>query len=142
MQLADEFAHIADRFYGRVREIKLNQAAIDCLAIIAYRPGIHARRNRPAARAACSAIVNQLVRRQLVEVKREQTKKSRVTRTIPPNACSSWLVWNRSTKCHWQRFRVKRTLGRFVVRMPELRCTREKDLAKLACLEENFGLPT
>lgn len=83
MQLADEFSSVADRFYGRVREIKLTQAAIDCLAIVAYRPGITREEIDGQRGQPCSAIINQLVRRQLVEMKREGTKKNRVTRYYP-----------------------------------------------------------
>ncbi len=32
LQLADDLQFIRDRFYGPIREIRLNQAAIDCLA--------------------------------------------------------------------------------------------------------------
>lgn len=83
MQLADEFMNLADRFYGRVREIKLTQAAIDCLAIVAYRPGITREEIDLQRGQPCGSIINQLVRRQLLEVKREGTKKSRVTRYYP-----------------------------------------------------------
>ena len=83
MQLAEEFSSIADRFYGRVREIKLTQSAIDCLAIVAYRPGITREEIDLQRGQPCGAIINQLVRRQLVEVKREGVRKQRVTRYYP-----------------------------------------------------------
>ncbi len=83
MQLAPEFSHVADRFYGRVREIKLTQSAIDCLAIVAYRPGITREEIDQQRGQPCGALVNQLVRRQLLEVKREGAKKNRVTRYYP-----------------------------------------------------------
>lgn len=83
MQLAEQFTSTADRFYGRVREIKLTQAAIDCLAIVAYRPGITREEIDQQRGQSSSAIINQLVRRQLVEVKREGHKKNRVTRYYP-----------------------------------------------------------
>lgn len=83
MQLAEQFSNVADRFYGRVREIKLTQAAIDCLAIVAYRPGITREEIDQQRGQPCSAIINQLVRRELVEVKRDGGKKNRVTRYYP-----------------------------------------------------------
>jgi segregation and condensation protein B len=83
MQLAEQYANVADRFYGRVREIKLTQAAIDCLAIVAYRPGITREEIDLQRGQPCGSIINQLVRRQLLEMKREGTKKSRVTRYYP-----------------------------------------------------------
>ncbi len=83
MQLADEVASIHDRFYGSVREIKLTQAAIDCLAIIAYRPGITPEEMDEQRGQSSGAILNQLVRRQLVEMRREGGKKNRNRRYYP-----------------------------------------------------------
>jgi segregation and condensation protein B len=88
MQLAEEFAAIGDRFYGSVREIKLTQAAIDCLAIIAYRPGITREEVEQQRGQPSGGILNQLVRRQLVEIRREEIrredgKKERLRRYFP-----------------------------------------------------------
>jgi segregation and condensation protein B len=83
MQLADEFASISDRFYGSVREIKLTQAAIDCLAIIAYRPGITREELEQQRGQASGSILNQMVRRQLVEMRREGGKKDRTRKYYP-----------------------------------------------------------
>jgi segregation and condensation protein B len=83
MQLAEEFASISERFYGNGRTIKLTQAAIDCLALIAYRPGItreelDVQRGQPSG-----GILNQLVRRQLIEMRREGGKQDRARRFYP-----------------------------------------------------------
>ncbi|MCC6512246.1 MAG: SMC-Scp complex subunit ScpB [Pirellulaceae bacterium] len=83
MQLAPQFSNISDRFYGRVREIKLTQAAIDCLAIIAYRPGITRQQLDEQRGQSSGPIINQLVRRELVEMRREGNKKQRITRYYP-----------------------------------------------------------
>ena len=84
MQLADEFQSISDRFYGSVREIKLTQAAIDCLAIIAYRPGITREELEEQRGQPSGGILNQLVRRQLVEIRREGScKQERMRRYYP-----------------------------------------------------------
>jgi segregation and condensation protein B len=83
MQLADEFARVSDRFYGSVREVKLTQAAIDCLAIIAYRPGITRDELDDQRGQPSGAILNQMVRRQLVEMRREGGKKDRTCRYYP-----------------------------------------------------------
>ncbi len=40
MQLCSDLHRIRDRMYGKVKETRLNQAAIDCLALVAYQPGI------------------------------------------------------------------------------------------------------
>ncbi|MEZ6134718.1 MAG: SMC-Scp complex subunit ScpB [Pirellulaceae bacterium] len=71
LRLADDLKFITDRFYGRVREIRLSQAAIDCLALVSYQPGIsrdelEKQRNQPSG-----GVLNQLVRRQLLEIRRE-----------------------------------------------------------------------
>lgn len=83
MQLAPEFAGVSDRFYGSVREIKLTQAAIDCLAIIAYRPGITREELEQQRGQPSGSILNQMVRRQLVEIRREGGKKNRTRRYYP-----------------------------------------------------------
>lgn len=83
IQLAEQFSSISDRFYGSVREIKLTQAAIDCLAIIAYRPGITREEIEQQRGQASGTILNQLVRRQLVEIRREGGKKERSRKYYP-----------------------------------------------------------
>lgn len=84
MQLADEFQSISDRFYGSVREIKLTQAAIDCLAIVAYRPGITREELEEQRGQPSGGILNQLVRRQLIEIRRAgDGKKDRTRRYYP-----------------------------------------------------------
>ena len=40
MALREEFQSLRDNFYGRVKAAKLSQAAIDVLAIVAYRQPI------------------------------------------------------------------------------------------------------
>ncbi|RMF41173.1 MAG: SMC-Scp complex subunit ScpB [Planctomycetota bacterium] len=81
MSLVSGVARIQEAFYGKVREVKLSQAAIDCLALIAYQPGISreqidAQRNQPSG-----ALLSQLVRRRLIEVRREQRDGQ------PPRVC-------------------------------------------------------
>lgn len=83
MQLADEFASVSDRFYGTVREIKLTQAAIDCLAIVAYRPGITREEIEEQRGQPSGGILGQMVRRQLIEMRREGAKKERARRYYP-----------------------------------------------------------
>jgi segregation and condensation protein B len=61
-------------FYGRVKEAKLSQAAIDVLAVVAYnqpltRPEIDRLRN-----AASASLLSQLVRRGLLRVERPDQK--------------------------------------------------------------------
>ena len=71
MQLADDLSEIRDRFYGRARHVKLNQAAIDCLALIAYQPGISREKLEEQRGQPSGGVLNQLVRRQLIDIRRE-----------------------------------------------------------------------
>jgi len=70
MALRREFSPVRARFFGRIREARLSQAAIDVLAIVAYRQPITADevstlRGRPSGH-----LIAQLVRRRLLEVQR------------------------------------------------------------------------
>ena len=70
------FPSLRDRFYGRVREARLSQAAVDVLAIVAYRqpvtaPQIAELRGKPSSR-----LLSQLVRRGLLEIRRPDDRRS------------------------------------------------------------------
>ena len=69
--LADGLSNIRERFYGRIAEAVLNQSAIDCLALIAYQPGISRQELDEQRGSSNAGLLNQLVRQQLVEVKHE-----------------------------------------------------------------------
>jgi segregation and condensation protein B len=75
LQLADDLQFIRNRFYGPIREIKLNQAAIDCLALVAYQPGISREQLEDQRGQPSGSVLSQLVRRQLIEVRREGQKQ-------------------------------------------------------------------
>ncbi len=75
MQLAPDLKFITDRFYGRVREVKLSQAAVDCLALVAYQPGISREQLDEQRGQPSGGVLNQLVRRQLLEMRREGPDK-------------------------------------------------------------------
>lgn len=74
--LLDKYAALRENFYGRVREAKLNQAAIEALATVAYHQPI----SRAELQEKCDPVqrraVSQLVRRGLVAVEKEGTKSS------------------------------------------------------------------
>jgi segregation and condensation protein B len=70
LALRREYDGLRSRFYGRVREARLSQAAVDVLAIVAYQQPItadeiHRLRGKPASR-----ILAQMVRRGLLQVQR------------------------------------------------------------------------
>lgn len=82
MTLRDEFRSLRDKFYGRVKEARLSQAAVDVLALVAY--------NQPLAREDLDkmrdkengAILSQLVRRRLLRLdRREGESQVKVYRT-------------------------------------------------------------
>jgi segregation and condensation protein B len=75
LQLADDLQFIRDRFYGPIREVRLNQAAIDCLALIAYQPGLSREQLEEQRGQPSGPVLSQLVRRQLIEIRREGQKQ-------------------------------------------------------------------
>ena len=74
MGLREQFDGLRERFYGRVRETKLSQVAIDVLAVVAYNQGI-SRQEIDAMRDHSSGfILSQLVRRQMLRLERTEDK--------------------------------------------------------------------
>lgn len=74
LELCAEYDGLRAVFWGRVREARLSQPAVDILAIVAYQPGmtreqVDRLRSRPS-----SAILSQLVRRQLLRIERPDKK--------------------------------------------------------------------
>ena len=72
--LREELSSLRDKFFGRIRAAKLSQAAIDILAVVAYkqpvtREAIDALRGKPAG-----ALLTQLVRRELLRIERAHDK--------------------------------------------------------------------
>lgn len=68
LRLRDEFDEVRQRFFGRVRGVRLSQSALDTLAIVAYRQPLTAKevsefRGRPSG-----GLLSQLVRRNLLTV--------------------------------------------------------------------------
>lgn len=72
MRLAECATAVRDTFYGRVRDARLSQVAIDVLALIAYHPGITAEELDAKRSKQSGGLVSQLVRRNLVECRREE----------------------------------------------------------------------
>ena len=70
-----EFHSLRNRFYGRVREARLSQAAVDVLALVAYQQPmtaeqIHRQRGRPSRH-----VLAHLVRRGLLRIERPEAKR-------------------------------------------------------------------
>ncbi len=75
MTLRDEFRPLREKFYGKVREAKLSQPAIDVLSLVAYHQGatreeVDEMRGKPSG-----PILTQLVRRRLVRVQPDPENK-------------------------------------------------------------------
>ena len=64
--LGEEFDHVRQRFYGRVREARLSRAAIDVLAVVAYNQPVTRQFVDDLVGGNSGRILNQLVRRQLL----------------------------------------------------------------------------
>ncbi len=77
MALRDEFGSLRDSFYGRVREARLSQAAIDILAVVAYHQGSTREKMDQMLGKPSGGLLSQLVRRQLLRLERPDTKPRR-----------------------------------------------------------------
>ncbi len=79
MQLIGEMGFVRDRFYGKVKEVQLPQAAIDCLALVAYQPGITREEVEHLWGQPPSGTLNMLVRKGLLHVEKVDGKLSYFT---------------------------------------------------------------
>lgn len=70
MALRREFWPIRNRFYGRIREARLSQAAIDVLAIVAYRQPVTADTVSQLRGHPSNHLLAQLVHRRLLRIER------------------------------------------------------------------------
>ena len=70
LTIAPSVENVRQSFLGKVRETRLSQAAIEVLALVAYQPGINAQKVQDQRGKESGALLNQLVRRRLLEIKR------------------------------------------------------------------------
>jgi len=68
LTLSDKFARVRDKFYGKARQARLSQAAIEVLAAVAYRGPLTTEQVNALRGTASGSILTQLVRRQLLLV--------------------------------------------------------------------------
>jgi len=73
--LREAFHSLRSRFYGRIREARLSQAAIDVLAIVAYQQPLSGDQISRLRGKPSSHVLAQLVRRGLLRIERKQTKR-------------------------------------------------------------------
>lgn len=76
MTISPEVESIRRSFLGKVREARLNQSAVEVLALVAYQPGITGQKVQDQRGRESVSLLNQLVRRQLLEIRREPTEES------------------------------------------------------------------
>ena len=79
LTLRPQFAALRDAFYGRVREARLSQSAIDVLAIVAYQQPISQQAIDEIRGKPCGPIVSLLLRRDLLAVERAPGSKAKAT---------------------------------------------------------------
>ena len=73
------FHPVRNKFYGRVREARLSQAAVDVLAIVAYRQPITAEEVSRLRGTPSGHVLAQLVRRQVLRIDRPPGKRRPVS---------------------------------------------------------------
>jgi segregation and condensation protein B len=79
LTLRPEFHALRDRFYGRLREARLSQGAVDVLAIVAYQQPVTAEQVSKARGKPSHHVLAHLVHRGLLRIERE-TGASRTAR--------------------------------------------------------------
>ena len=72
--LASEYDPVRENFYGEVRKARLSQQAIDVLAIVAYNQPAQKDRVTELRGKECGAILNQLVKRNLLSAESPEPK--------------------------------------------------------------------
>ncbi|HID75504.1 MAG TPA: SMC-Scp complex subunit ScpB [Planctomycetaceae bacterium] len=77
LTLRKQFNALRLKFHGKLREARLSQAAIDVLAIVAYRQPLSAEEVNRLRGKASNHILAQLVRRQLLRVERPRGARRR-----------------------------------------------------------------
>jgi segregation and condensation protein B len=77
LTLRRRYHPLRDKFYGRVREARLSQAAIDVLAIVAYEQPLSADEVNRLRGKPSNHVLAQLVRRQLLRIERPPAKTAK-----------------------------------------------------------------
>ena len=75
LTLRKTYSAIRNKFYGRIREARLSQAAIDVLAIVAYQQPLTGEQLNRLRGKPSSHILAQLVRRGLLRIERPEGKR-------------------------------------------------------------------
>jgi len=76
LRLRPEFAPLRNRFYGKMREVRLSQAAVDILAIVAYQQPLTAEQINKLRGKPSGHVLSQLVHRQLLRIERTAPRRT------------------------------------------------------------------
>ncbi|MFG0266326.1 MAG: SMC-Scp complex subunit ScpB [Rhodopirellula sp. JB055] len=110
MVLAPEVENVRAAFTGKIRETRLNQAAVEVLSLVAYQPGITSARVTDLRGRDSGSLLNQMVRRRLV-AKPCVPPRSRPAFGQGPAAarirCFRARQWNCRLSCRWQTQRLR-----------------------------------
>jgi segregation and condensation protein B len=79
ISLHEKFLSVRNKFYGRIREARLSQAAVEVLAIAAYRQPILAEEVSRLRGKPSGHVLSQLVRRELLQIDRPPGKRRPVS---------------------------------------------------------------
>jgi len=79
LELREEFASLREQFYGRIKEVRLTQGAIDVLAIVAYNQPITLQEIDQIRGRASGSALSQLVRRDILAFEKASEKGARPT---------------------------------------------------------------
>jgi segregation and condensation protein B len=79
MVLRHAYERLRDKFYGKIRQARLSQAAIEVLSIVAYNQPITADDVAQLRGTPSGPILSQLVRRRLLRLERSETKPRKTT---------------------------------------------------------------
>jgi segregation and condensation protein B len=74
LELRPQYAALRDKFYGRVRQARLSQAAIDVLAIVAYNQPVDREEVDRLRGFASAGVLRQLVQRELLRLERSEDR--------------------------------------------------------------------
>jgi segregation and condensation protein B len=83
LQLGEPFEGLRGVLTGRVRETQLNQAAVDCLSLVAYQPGATREEIEKLWGKPASSVLGLLVRRELLRLERAGQGKGASSRYYP-----------------------------------------------------------
>jgi segregation and condensation protein B len=79
LKLRERYGRLRDKFYGKARQARLSQAAIEVLATVAYRSPITSDEISRLRGTPSGHILTQLVRRQLLRIERSGSKPRRTS---------------------------------------------------------------